>query len=253
MKRMLSIFVLVLSLALAPHLLLYAAPPAQQQGSCIISSPATGSVLHGRVTISGTAAHPNFTGYQIGYAPEPNSSGEWTFFANGQEQVKNGALGVWDTTGLADGTYKLLIEVFRNDGNKDLCFSGILQVNNTAPTATFTAEPLPTPAETPTPLPTTTETATVVIEQPPTSTPRATPTYSPVDNPTPTPEMTRFKLPIELGGVRDWSCKGAQAVIVIAVIVALYFIIRNAVIGGVRKVGQSKNVEGFHRRRPRQY
>lgn len=246
------VFGLAFGLLMANVLTLHAASPLQQ-GTCVISEPATGSVLRGQVSVRGTAKHPGFTGYQVGYAPEPNPSGKWTFFASGQEQVENGQLGIWDTTSIPDGAYKLLIEVFRNDGNKDLCFSGVVSINNTAPTATFTAVPLPTAAYTPTPLPSPTTTPTVFIQQPPTPTPRATPTYSAVDNPTPTPQMTRFQLPISAGSVRDWSCKGAMATIAIATVAALYFVIRNIVIGGVRQAGQSKNVEGFHRRRPRQY
>ena len=251
-KKTILVFSFIFGLLMANALTLRAAPPLQQ-GTCIISAPATGSVLRGQVPIQGTAKHPGFTGYQVGYAPEPNPSGEWTFFANGQEQVENGQLGIWDTTSIPDGAYKLLVEVFRNDGNKDLCFSGVVSINNTAPTATFTAMPLPTAANTPTPLPSPTTTPTVFIEQPPTPTPRATPTYSAVDNPTPTPQMTRFQLPIEIASVRDWSCKGAMVTAAIATVVALYFVIRNVVIGGVRHAGQPKKVEGFHRRRPRQY
>lgn len=239
----------------------FALPPAQQNGTCAITSPTAGSVLRGQVVIRGTATHPNFTGYQVGYAPDPNPTGEWKFFASGQSPVQNGQLGVWDTTKLPDGAYQLIMEVIRTDGNKDLCFVGTMRVNNSAPTATFTPPPLPTAASTPTPLPTTTVmatattvvTSTVVIEQPPTSTPRPTPTYSAVSNPTPTPSSATFKLPFELAGLRDWSCKGAQLTLIVAVVVSAYFIIRNAVAAGIRKVSQPKDVEGFHRRRPREY
>ena len=84
-------------------------------------------------------------------------------------------------------------------------------------------------------------------------TPRPTPTYSTVDNPTPTPQMTRFNLPIDPAGVRNASCRGAQLAILVAVIVALYFIIRNVVVHGVRKVWKPRDVEGFHARRPREH
>ncbi|MBN1937111.1 MAG: hypothetical protein JW934_20805 [Anaerolineae bacterium] len=232
----------------------YAMPSFQQsEGTCAITSPVAGNLLSGQVIIRGTAKHPGFTGYQIGYAPDPNPTGEWKFFASGQSSVENGQLGVWNTTQLADGAYQLIMEVFRNDGNKDLCFVGTMRINNSAPTPTFTPLPLPTSANTPTPLPTATQTATVVIEQPPTSTPRPTPTYSAADNPTPTPQEGGFKLPFEMSSVRDWSCKGALLTLVIAIVVALYFIIRSAVATGVRKISQPKDVEGFHRRRPREY
>jgi hypothetical protein len=143
--------------------------------------------------------------------------------------------------------------VHRNDGNFDLCFATRLRVNNTAPTPTFTAEPLPTAVDTPTPLPTAEDTPTVMVEQPPTATPRATPTYSAIDNPTPTPEQTRIKLPINPGSIRDATCSGAQVTVLVALAVALYFIIRAVTVSSVRKVWRSKDVEGFHSRRPRQY
>lgn len=261
MKKSACIFIITLCFLMNGGLSLHAAPLIQQsQGTCVISSPAAGTTVRGQTSVTGTVQHAKFTGYQIGYAPDPNPSGEWKFFANGQTQVTNGPLGTWDTTKLPDGVYQLIMEVFRNDGNKDLCFVSKISVNNTAPTATFTALPLPTAADTPTPLATAAVTSTAASTitpttslQQPTFTPRPTPTYSSVNNPTPTPEMTKFKLPIDVGGISDWSCRGAQATIVIAVIVASYFVIRNMVASGVRKVSQSKDVDGFHRRRPRQY
>lgn len=249
-----AIWVLTTILVLINSWSLYAAPSAQQkEGTCLIRSPVQGSVLRGQVLITGSATHPQFTWYQVGYAPDPNPTGKWTFFANGETSVKDGQLGTWNTNSVPDGMYQLILEVYRNDGNNRHCTIGQLRVNNTAPTPTFTPLPLPTAANTPTPLPSPTDTPTVAIEQPPTSTPRATPTYSPGNNPTPTPQMTRFALPIKPNSIRDWSCKGAQVAVGIVVIVTLYFVIRNAVIGGVRKVSNSKDVEGFHRRKPRQY
>ncbi len=259
MKQMGSILILALVLSW-----LVLPPPvtvAQQPDTCAITLPVSGSVLRGQVTIKGTAKYA----FQIGYAPDPNPSGEWKFFANGQQAVENGQLGIWDTRSLPDGLYQLIIEVFRQDGNKDLCFMSRLTVNNTAPTPTFTAEPLPTPGNTPTPRPQVTTTVSITataavtvtstpaVQQPPTATPRATPTYSPVNNPTPTPGASKFALPIELGSVRDWSCRGAQFTLVIALVVIIYFVVRNAIAHGVRQVGKPRDVEGFHRRRPRQY
>ena len=225
----------------------------QGQSQCLIRSPANGSQVRGQYTVMGIAAHPDFSWYQLGYAPDPNPDGTWSFFGSSETAVSNGQLGVWDTTLVADGTYQLILEVHRKDGNNEHCFVGQLRVNNTAPTPTFTAAPLPTAANTPTPLPTPEDTPTIVIEQPPTATPRATPTYSSVDNPTPTPEMTRFKLPIDPASVRNASCRGAQIAILLAVVAAVYFIVRNVAVRGVRKVWKSRDVEGFHTRRPREY
>jgi hypothetical protein len=254
-KKSLVFVVVLLCLVLVGGPALYAATPVQQdQNKCLIRSPATGGQLRGEVSIMGSATHPDFTWYQLGYASDPNPSGEWKFFYSSETAQADGLLGVWNTTQIPDGTYQLILEVHRRDGNNDHCFVTQLRVNNSAPTPTFTAEPLPTAAETPTPLPTAVleDTPTVVIEQPPTATLRPTPTYSAIDNPTPTPQMTRFKLPIDPASVRNASCRGAEVTILVGVVVALYFIIRNLTVSGVRKVWKPKEMEGFHTRRPRQ-
>jgi hypothetical protein len=252
-KRVTAFCLVILCLAISSSVI-YAAPPVQQeQNKCLIAVPASGSQVRGQVVIQGSATHPNFTWYQLGYAPEPNPTGEWKFFYNSETAVDNGQLAVWNTIGLPDGVYQLLLEVHRNDGNLDLCFATRLYVNNSVPTPTFTAEPLPTAADTPTPLPTPENTPTVLVEQPPTATPRATPTYSAIDNPTPTAEQTRIKLPINPNSIRDASCRGAQITVLIVVAVALYFVIRTITVSSVRKVWKSRDVEGFHTRRPRQY
>ena len=250
MRRAFIILTLVCSIAVLNTGQLVA---QQEQNRCLIRVPASGSQVRGQVAVVGSATHPDFTWYQIGYAPDPNPSGRWEFFWSSESAVPDGQLGVWNTGGLADGTYQLILEVHRKDSNNDHCFVTQIRVNNSAPTPTFTAAPLPTSADTPTPLPTPEDTATVAIEQPPTMTPRPTPTYSTVDNPTPTPQMTRFNLPIEPASVRNASCRGAQLAVLVAVVVALYFIIRNVVVRGVRKVWKPRDVEGFHTRRPREY
>jgi hypothetical protein len=247
---LITIIVCLTALAGAVH----AAPPRQQeQVKCLIVSPADGSQTRGQVVVQGSATHPDFTWYQIGWAPTPNPTGEWTFFHSSESAVDGGQLAVWDTRALADGAYQLLIEVHRKDGNYDLCFSGTIRINNTVPTPTFTAAPLPTAISTPTPLATPEPTATVLVEQPPTATPRATPTYSAIDNPTPTPEETRIKLPIDPNSIRDASCRGAQLTILIAIAIALYFIVRNIAVSGVRKVWKPRDSKSFHVRRPRDH
>jgi hypothetical protein len=235
--------------------LIWAGPSyAQQgQGQCLIQSPSTGGQARAQVIVSGIATHSDFRWYQLGYAPDPNPDGKWTFFWSSETAVSGGQLGVWDTTQVADGTYQLILEVHRNDGNNEHCFVSRISVNNSSPTATFTALPLPTRSDTPTPLPTPEDTPTIVVEQPPTATPRPTPTYSGVNNPTPTPQMTRFQLPIDPASVRNASCRGAQLTVLVVLVIALYFIIRSIVAHGVRKAWKSRDVEGFHSRRPREY
>jgi hypothetical protein len=249
-RRTLVLVAIVLSLAALGVERLEA---QEEQGQCLIRMPGSGAQLSGQVAIAGIATHPEFTWYRLGYASDPNPDGKWSFFTSSETEISNGPLGVWDSTQVADGVYQLILEVYRQDGNNKHCFVNQLRVNNSAPTPTFTAVPLPTAADTPTPLPTPEDTATVVVEQPPTATPRPTPTYSSVDNPTPTPEMTRFKLPVDPATVRNASCWGAQLTVLLALVVALYFIIRSVAVRGVKRMQQSRDVEGFHSRRPREY
>jgi hypothetical protein len=253
-RKVVAFTIAILYLVSAVHGHVHAAPSAQQeQNVCLISSPANGAQLRGRVTIMGSASHPSFSWYQVGYALDPSPDGKWTFFFNSDQAVSSGRIVVWDTTTIPDGVYQLILEVHRKDSGLDMCFSKQLRVNNSAPTPTFTAEPLPTAVDTPTALPAAEDTPTVAVEQPPTATPRPTPTYSAVDNPTPTPEMTRFRLPIDPASVRGASCRGAQLAILIVVVATIYFVIRNLTVSGVRKVWKPKDVEGFHQRRPRRY
>lgn len=254
MRKTASTLVLVLvCMAIVASQALAAPPEQQEQSRCLIVAPGVGSQVRGQVSVQGSATHPEFTWYQIGYAPDPNPTGEWKFFYSSESSVNSGQLGIWNTTTVSDGVYQLLLEVHHKDGNLDLCFASRISVNNTAPTPTFTAAPLPTAASTPTPLPTSEPTATVLVEQPPTATPRATPTYSAVDNPTPTPGETRMQLPIDLGNVRGATCRGAQITVLVSVAIALYFVIRHLAVRGVRKVWKSDDMQGFHRRRPREY
>lgn len=254
MRKTASAFALVLLCAAIVASRAHAAPPEQQQQStCLIVAPASGSQVRGQVSVQGSATHPEFTWYQIGYAPDPNPSGEWRFFYSSESAVSSGQLGIWNTTTVPDGVYQLLVEVHHKDGNLDLCFANRIIVNNTVPTPTFTPAPLPTAANTPTPLPTSEPTATVLVEQPPTATPRATPIYSAVDNPTPTPEETRIRLPIELSSVGGATCRGAQITVLVAVAIALYFVIRHLAVHSIRRVWKSDDMQGFHRRRPREY
>lgn len=255
-KRVVLFLVLVLCLSASRPGALRAAPPAQQvQSKCLISAPISGSQLRGQVSVAGSATHANFTWYQVGYAPEPNPTGEWKFFYSSETPVPSGQLAVWDTIAIPDGAYQLILEVHRKDGGLDICFLKQLRVNNTAPTptATFTAAPLPTAVDSPTPLPTSEDTPTVTIEQPPTATPRPTPTYSAVTNPTPTPEMTGITLPIDPASVRDASCRGAQLAVLAFVLVGLYFAIRGVTVNSVRKMWKPEDSDGFYRRRPREH
>ncbi len=154
------------------------AAPLQQQA--VITSPQPLSVVRGRVTIEGTAVHPNFLRYELYYSPEPVRDDSWVFIGEAHfNQVANGFLGTWDTTSLPDGLYSLRLRVVRQDANYEEYIVRGLQVANTQPTDTPTPAATPTPTATPTPLP---PTPTIVVVAPVLGTPT---TPEPVSTPAP--------------------------------------------------------------------
>lgn len=145
---------------------LLAAPLFQQ---AVITSPQPFSEVRGRVTIEGTAVHPNFLRYELYYSPEPARDDTWVFIGEAHfNQVANGFLGTWETQALPDGLYSLRLRVVRQDYNYDEYVVRGLQVVNSRPTPTPTPAATPTPTLTPTPLP---PTPTVVVVAPVLETP----------------------------------------------------------------------------------
>ena len=164
----------------------WSAPALAQQAA--ITSPQPFSVVRGRVTIEGTAVHPNFLRYELYYSREPARDDTWVFIGEAQpNQVANGFLGTWETGGLPDGVYSLRLRVVRQDGNYDEAIVPGLQVANSQPVETPTPTPTPTPTVSPTPLP---PTPTIVVEAPviATPTPLVEAPAEPATAETPTPQ-----------------------------------------------------------------
>jgi len=207
------LFLLLLGVFLVA--LIEAAPgrsPQEQAPQAVITSPRDRAVVRDKVSIRGTATHPEFWKYEVAYGPEPNPGEQWVLIGMVHEtQVVDNVLETWDTTLLPDGNYSLRLRVVRRDGNYDEYFVREIAVANAQPTDTPTAPAVvtPTPTNTPTPLP---PTPTIVIELPvlPSPTPRPLPTVAQVIKPTPTPAPSFFniKLP-DLGGAFCWGAGAA--------------------------------------------
>jgi hypothetical protein len=92
--------------------------PATAQDAPIarITLPVRGQTIRGSVTIQGGASAPQFTLYQVMYAPEPDIS-NWVVINGAVQPVPNGALAVWNTRPVADGKYALKLQVFSSDGS----------------------------------------------------------------------------------------------------------------------------------------
>lgn len=90
---------------------------AQVAGFAEITSPSEGSPIAGWVTITGSADHPRFEGYQLAFAYDPNPTDTWFPLTDRVESpVKDDRLALWDTSQISSGTYQLRLSVFTENG-----------------------------------------------------------------------------------------------------------------------------------------
>ena len=225
MRKTVACCLLLLLCGVFLVVLIEAAPghsPQEQGPEAVITSPRDRTVVRDKVSIRGTAAHPDFWKYEVAYGSEPNPGDQWILIGAVHEtEVVDNVLETWDTTLLPDGNYSLRLRVVRRDGNYQEYFVREVAVANTVPTDTPTPEVTPTPTVTPTPLP---PTPTIVIALPvlPSPTPQALATVAPVIRPTPTPEPSFFsiKLP-DVGGAFCWGVGAAAFAFLVVGLLAL--------------------------------
>ena len=89
----------------------------------VISEPAANAVLsRGPVAVRGTADLQGSTGYEFQYRGEGDRVDDFHFVTEWiGERVKDGELGVWDTSKLPRGSYVLRLRVKLRDGNYKDC------------------------------------------------------------------------------------------------------------------------------------
>lgn len=127
---------------------------AQTAGYAEITQPARGEALTGLVTISGTATHPSFVGYDLAFAYASDSTDTW--FPLGepvQTPVIESRLALWDTLAISDGDYRLRLRVWLQDGTDLVAIVEGLRVRNHSLVETSTPGPVPTSGPTPTVVP----------------------------------------------------------------------------------------------------
>lgn len=207
-----------------------------------ITSPQGGDTIAGIVLVEGTAADPAFLRYEVAF----NRGGDWIVFADGDRQVQQGTLAVWDTTVgypgapvFPDGAYMLRLRIVRQDYNYDEYFvRNIVIANQTAtPTATATPAEGETPqAATPAPTPAGGEGEGGVPAPLPSLTPFPTPTAPPtaasvlVGGPAATPEsgsgLARRLEAIDTGQFSRAFWGGARWAFYAFVALATYLLLR---------------------------
>ncbi len=109
----------------------------QAPGFADITRPEDGEILHGVVTIEGSAAHPAFVAYELSFAYDPNPTDTWFPIVDDlQTPITDGRLGLWDTTGITDGDYQLRLYVILENDSRLEAYARNLRVRNTMPIET---------------------------------------------------------------------------------------------------------------------
>ncbi len=146
---------------------------AQEAGTVRIAEPIAGARLTGRVTITGSATHPDFRYYELAFAYDPDPTGTWfTLQPPTDSPMVSGVLGQWDTTGIVDGLYAIRLRVYVSERNFVETVVRGLRVDNTpVPTATLSPSTETPPTVTPIPLatPTAIRLPTLAPTRPPAS------------------------------------------------------------------------------------
>jgi hypothetical protein len=225
MRKVVASCLFLLLLGTLLVVIIEAAPGHSTQGQepqAVITSPRDRAVVRDKVSIQGTATHPEFWKYEVAYGLEPNPGDQWTLIGIVHEnQVVDNVLETWDTTLLPDGNYSLRLRVVRRDGNYQEYFVREIAIANTQPTDTPIPKVTPTPTDTPTPLP---PTPTIIIELPvlPSPTFQPLPTTAPVIGPTPTtaPSFLNINVP-DLGEALCWGAGAAAFAFLLVGLLAL--------------------------------
>ena len=174
---MLNLYVRPMKLrSLIPLILLMIA--AQDTPPIALTSPNTGDILRGQVTITGTTDVPGFVSAKLDFAYASNQTGSWFALQTLSQPVQDSALFTWDTTTVTDGEYVLRLQVFLADSTTQEVTVPVRIQNDT-----------PIPTTTPVPTATLEEFVSVQIPTPfllaasatPTDVPRPTPTRLPAN------------------------------------------------------------------------
>jgi hypothetical protein len=146
---------------------------AQAPGYVDIIRPSGGSAVFGITTIEGSASHPAFVSYDLSFAYPDDPTDTWFMIGDSIfSPVEDGVLGIWDTSGITDGEYRLRLRVHLDNEIIVEYLVETIRIRNsraieTSTPSTQTEVQSPTPPE-------------------PTRTPRPTPVPPPPQGPNPT-------------------------------------------------------------------
>lgn len=167
MHRLLSLIIILVALMALSG---YSAAQAQAPGYAEITSPDPGEAVQGLVTIEGSASHPLFSAYELDFTFQDAPLDTWFPIVETRDvQIVDGRLGLWDTTGISDGDYKLRLRVSLENGTtlEDLIEGVRIRNQSAIEPATPVAADASRPTQTPVPpTPTARPTAIAIPEAP---------------------------------------------------------------------------------------
>jgi hypothetical protein len=111
------------------------------QADSAITTPASGSAVQGKVDVSGYIKSTNFARYDLDFSHGPGSEDGWFNITTGDKNPADGLLGVWDTSSISDGNYRLRLTVYYKDSTKAEYFADEIRVRNYSPIETDTPAP----------------------------------------------------------------------------------------------------------------
>jgi hypothetical protein len=107
-----------------------------------ITQPLAGEAIQGQVAVVGSTNVSGFESAEVAFAYETGEDPGWFLIAALTYPVEDGTLTVWDTTGIADGSYSLRVKVLLKDGRSVETVITGLRVRNYSPIETPTPSPL---------------------------------------------------------------------------------------------------------------
>jgi hypothetical protein len=205
------------------------------QALVVITAPATGDTLVGTVTISGTAASPNFDHYELAFAYDPNTTDTWfEVVPPSNTPVTNGQLGTWDTTGITDGTYMLRLRVYNTGSTAptDVIVRNLV-IGNNAPTPAAPPTGAPTSSF---PIATLAPTAAGPVSTPQSTTAALEPTAATVPvEPTTESPFSSLSTFLNLPSYFSAFCNGVYLTLGVFVVLGAYVVVRDRIRRPIRK------------------
>jgi hypothetical protein len=114
----------------------------------IVASPKPGQALQGVVTITGSTNISNFQSAEVSFRYDHQDNSSWFLLQQSSQPVDNGSLATWDTTTIADDTYRLRVVVTLQDGSTLETEVPGLRVRNYTPVETNTPSPIESATQT---------------------------------------------------------------------------------------------------------